>query len=80
MDSRIFDIVSAKLATRKLQAEIDLEKIINDSSEGSSEEISTRIINSLDKMVGHTSAHQLWTNLLKQTQERPEEANNNKTK
>jgi len=80
MDSRIFDIVTAKLATKKLEAEIELERVINDNSDSSTEDIIEKIMCNISKLVKITSEQQLWLNLLKQTQQRPEEANNNKNK
>ena len=80
MDSRIFDIVTAKLATKKLSSEIELERIINNNSDSPTEESIEKIMCKISELVDITSQQQLWTNLLKQTQQRPEEANNNKNK
>jgi len=80
MDSRIFDIVTAKLATKKLASEIELERVINDNSDSSTKEITKKIMCKISELVTITSEQQLWLNLLKQTQQRPEEANNNTNK
>jgi hypothetical protein len=80
MDSRIFDIVTATLATKKLTAEMELETVINGDPNSSVEEITQKIMCKVSELVDITSQQQLWVNLLKQTQQRPEEANNNKKK
>ena len=80
MDSRIFDIVTATLGTKKLAAEMELETIINGDPNSSVGEITEKIMCKVSELVDITSQQQLWVNLLKQTQQRPEEANNNKNK
>lgn len=77
MDTRILDLVSTKLLTNKLKEEMDLEKLINNPNNMSSEELSNKIIEKVSMLRNSVSDFQTWENLVNQMTKSQNVENNN---
>lgn len=69
MDKRILDVVSTKYLTRKISAEIELEKLLNSNLESSVEIVSEDIMNKVKELKDIASQMQTWENILSQLQQ-----------
>lgn len=73
MDRRILDIVSNQFLTKKIQVELELEKLINNAYNISVEETTERITENVTKLAGVVHDIQMWESLLEQlVKEEPE--------
>jgi hypothetical protein len=73
MDRRILDIVSNQFLTKKIQVELELEKLINNAYNISVEETTERITKNVTKLTGVVHDIQMWESLLEQlVKEEPE--------
>jgi hypothetical protein len=78
MDKRVLDLVSTKYITKKLEAEIDLEKLINESpKEITSNQLAELIMGKIKILRNVSAEHQMWESILSQLT-KPEERENNK--
>lgn len=66
MDVRILDLVSTKLLTNKLREEMDLERLVNNPTNMSSEELSNKIIEKVSMLRNSLADFQTWENLVNQ--------------
>jgi hypothetical protein len=66
MDKRITDIISNKYISKKIEIEIELEKLINNSYNVSVEESIERIMNNISKLRSTVNDIQMWENILQQ--------------
>ena len=66
MDVRILDLVSTKLLTNKLREEMDLERLVNNPANMSSEELSNKIIEKVSMLRNSSADFQTWENLVNQ--------------
>ena len=66
MDVRILDLVSTKLLTNKLTEEMDLERLVNNPTNMSSEELSNKIIEKVSMLRSSSADFQTWENLVNQ--------------
>ncbi len=69
MDKRILDVVSTKYLTRKISAEIELEKLLNSNLGSSVEIVSEDIMNKVKELKDIASQMQTWENILSQLQQ-----------
>jgi len=77
MDTRILDLVSTKLLTNKLREEMDLERLVNNPNNMSSEELSNKIIEKISLLRNSVSDFQTWENLVNQMTKSQNGENNN---
>jgi hypothetical protein len=67
MDVRILDLVSTKLLAKKLNEEVDLERLVNNPPNTlSAEELSNKIIEKVSMIRNTASDFQTWENLVNQ--------------
>jgi len=81
MDKRILEIVSNTYLNQKVQAEVELEKLINNNYNISVEETTERIMGAVSKLNNVVHDMQVWESILSQvTPNKPDEGpiNNNK--
>lgn len=76
MDLRILDLVSTKLLVNKLKEEMDLEKLVNTSTDLSSEELSNKIIEKISAVRNSGSDFQTWETIVNQLTKSREGDNN----
>ena len=69
MGKRILDVVSTKYLTRKISAEIELEKLLNSNLGSSVEIVSEDIMNKVKELKDIASQMQTWENILSQLQQ-----------
>ena len=66
MDKRITDVISNRYITKKIEVELELEKLINGSYNISVEESVQRIIENVSKLRATVSDIQMWETILQQ--------------
>ena len=66
MDKRITDIISNKYISKKIEIEIELEKLINNSYNVSVEESIERIMSNISKLRSTVNDIQMWETILQQ--------------
>ena len=76
MDVRILDLVSTKLLTNKLTEEMDLERLVNNPTNMSSEELSNKIIEKVSMIRSSAADFQTWENIVNQMTKAQNSENN----
>ena len=76
MDVRILDVVSTKLLTNKLKEEMDLESLVNNPPNISSEELSNKIIEKISMLRNSAADFQTWENIVTQMTKAQNSENN----
>ena len=66
MDKRITDVISNRYITKKIEIELELEKLINGSYNIPVEESVQRIIENVSKLRATVSDIQMWETILQQ--------------
>ncbi|MFN7656269.1 MAG: hypothetical protein ACK5OW_00600 [bacterium] len=66
MDKRVTDVISNKYITKKIEIELELEKLINNSYNISIEESVERIINNVSKLRSTVNDIQMWETIVQQ--------------
>lgn len=66
MDKRITDVISNRYISKKIEIELELEKLINNSYNISVEESVQRIIDNVSKLRSTMNDIQMWETIMQQ--------------
>jgi hypothetical protein len=81
MDRRILDLISTKYVSKKIEIEMELEKLINNPpAELTIKELSDKIMNQVSNLKDIVTNTQSWESIVSQLTlpPNPEDGNNNK--